>query len=132
MVGTLKKETYKSQNGEEKTAIKVTATDIGYSSALATVSGEVFKVENRFNSDNKKVQTIYLKDNDVVLINTNDKIEVNNSQFLTALCQVKLNDKEIIGKALKIDVVDLKNNVSTEMIKEEFQADVIGTQDIPF
>lgn len=130
--GELKKETYTSKDGQEKTNYKVIARNVKYSNAYLTITGEVKEVQNRFTSNNKKIQTIYLKDNPIVVINTNDKIEVDSGLFLTALCVLSMENYKPVGKALKIDL-NSKSDIKKDVAKfTEYSDDLIGEDEIPF
>lgn len=130
--GELKKETYTSKDGQEKTNYKVIARNVKYSNAYLTITGEVKEVQNRFTSNNKKIQTIYLKDNPIVVINTNDKIEVDSGLFLTALCVLSMENYQPVGKALKIDL-NSKSDIKKDIVKfAEHSDDLIGEDEIPF
>lgn len=128
--GEFKKETYTSKDGQEKTNYKVIARNVKYSNAYLTISGMVENVENRFTQSNKKIQTITLVDNPIQVINTNDKIEVVSSQFITALCSLAIKDYQPIAKALKIDMNSVKNN--NQSIVKFGEVEDINDEEIPF
>lgn len=133
--GEFKKETYKGKDGKEKTNYKVIARNVKYSNAYLTISGMVENVENKFTQSNKKIQTITLKDNPIQVINTNDKIEVISSQFITALCSLAIKDYQSIAKALKIDVNSLKNTTDykgNKPIVKFGEVEEINDEEIPF
>lgn len=133
--GEFKKETYTSKDGQEKTNYKVIARNVKYSNAYLTISGIVENVENRFTQSNKKIQTITLKDNPIQVINTNDKIEVISSQFITALCSLAIKDYQPIAKALKIDINSLKNIADyrgNKPIVKFGEVENINDEEIPF
>lgn len=135
--GEFKKEIYTNKAGEEKTNWKVNAQNAKFSNAFLAINGEVEKIEDRFTANNKKIQYIKLKGNDITIQNFKE-LEISKSDFLTCLCTLAMVDKKPLATAVKIDVNGLKdiakgNKPIVKFSQEEFaDDDLIGDDEIPF
>ena len=116
--GEYKSSTYKNKEGEEVTRYFVNARNVGYSKAYIEVNGIIESIEVFETQNNKKIQTIKLLDNDIRVINFNDKIELASGQYLTSLCTLTIKDNKPTAKAVKIDVVKTINDVDFEVNDE--------------
>lgn len=121
--GELKKNEYTNSQGEEKTKYTINAKSVKYSNAFLTITGEIEKIEERFTTNNKKIQLIKLKDCDIPIHNFSE-VELSQGEQKTFLCTLGMNEHKPFATALKIDAERIKNQVSDD--------DLIGEDEIPF
>lgn len=103
--GEYKSSTYKNKENEEVTRYFINARNVSYSKAYIEMNGIIENIEVFETQNNKKIQTIKILDNDIRVINFNDKIELATGQYLTSLCALTIKDNKPIAKAVKIDTV---------------------------
>lgn len=122
--GELKRNDYTTATGD-KTKWTINAKSVKYSNAFLTITGEIERIEERFTSENKKVQYIKLKDCDIPIHNFSEA-ELSQGEQKTFLCTLGMNEYKPFATALKIDAERVKsdNKVSDD--------DLIGEDEIPF
>lgn len=123
VIGELKKETYTNSAGEEKTNWKINAYNASYDSSVIILNGIIEQIEIRYNSNNKKIQYIKLKNSDIRITYFNDS-ELTQGDLIVCFCELGMIDYKPVAKALKINV-----NKSEERTQAETD---IGDSEIPF
>lgn len=127
--GELKKENYTNSAGEEKSNWKINAQNAGYDSSILTINGLVESVENRFTSENKKIQLIKLKDCGIPIAYYNEN-DVVAGQSVVCFCELAMNDYKPFAKAFKLDCV--ASNKVDKFSEVDLSDDLIGDEEIPF
>lgn len=141
--GEFKRNDYTNSSGEDKTKWTINAKSVKYSNAFLTITGEIERIEERFTSNNKKIQLIKVKDCEIPIHNFNN-VELSHGEQKTFLCTLGMNEYKPFATALKIDVSkQIKGDVKfaeEEITKEQSQInkvdklidDIYEEENIPF
>ena len=123
---------YEPREYNGKTYWDVKASYAGYNKSLVVLSGVVTNIEERFTSQNKKIQVISLKDIKYPIYLFNDDV-VANGQLVTFLCELCIDNYQPFAKVVKSD---LKSNEppqnQSEQIVKFAEDELIGEDEIPF
>ena len=95
--GSLRKETYE-KNGETKAINKIVANKVSFDGAFAIISQVVEKTQDLAD----KEQIIKMYESDVKISNKLETQAFEGGDY-TIICELGINDKQFIGKTLKID-----------------------------
>lgn len=124
------KEEFNENNS--KLYYKIVANDVRFDGAYITLNGIVNKVEDRFTSDNKRMQTIYLEGQKNIYVENYTKEQIKEYDNVTLLCTLAMREYKPYIKAFKAirnDIVDSSkadNQDVTENIVE------FGNEELPF
>jgi len=116
------KEEFNEKNS--KLYYKIAANDVRFDGAYITLNGIVSKVEDRYTSDNKQMQVIYLQNQNNIYVENYTKEQVKEYDNVTLLCTLAMREYKPyirVQKAIRNDIVDnskVSNQESADNIVE--------------
>ena len=106
--GVLKKETYKSKTGEEKSKLVVVANRVGYDMGFVSISGKVEKLETRTSEKGYKTDIFKLVDNDAIIYSNLKDLALFPDLWVNVFGAISINTGKVEINALKIDFDSLE------------------------